>query len=156
MMDGPLQACVGTGVCVAVSVQIKNLAPPRIPPKHLDWRGGHTPRTQRKPEFCFCNLWLLEPINNLPAAQKRGRVGCHPSSLEERRTCARCLSSLPLSLHLLPHSHFTFTHNLLSVSSPSLHSVCLLWISTSMYTGNQDLQIVPVDILTEAIEIVSI
>lgn len=118
VMDGPLQACGGTGLCVAVSVQIKAALLPESLPNTLT-EGEDTQRAHRgSPGFVSVTFDSRSP-SIMSQKQRKRRVACHQSSLQERRTCARCRPSPPSSLHLLPHSHFTFTRSLSSVTSAS-------------------------------------
>lgn len=124
-------------VCVETKLGHPSLPPP-LPsppssesPKHLDWGEGHTYRAHRGNQgFVSVPFDPWSPSITWEEWQEREGGLTHPSSFKERRTCVRCLSSLPLSLHLLPCCTFTL---LLPPSHPSylscLHSELLLPVS---------------------------
>ncbi len=139
MIDGPLQACVETGVCVAVSVQIKSVPLPESLPNTLT-EGEDTESAQRKPEFCFCNLWLPEPINNLPAALREG--GWAAIHLHWKRG-ERALAVCPL----FPY-HSIFSQTLTSLSRTTFGLVSSLSLNVRVVSCESDIQIGRVKIFT--------
>lgn len=147
-MDGPLQACVGTGVCVAVSVQIKTQPLPESLPNTLT--EGEDTQSAHRGSKTFVSVTFDSWSPSITSQQHREREGGLPSIFIGREENVRSLSLLsspitPSSPTLSLHFH----------SQPFVCRFSLLTFGLPPVNLHVDVQeIVQVEILTEAIGIV--